>query len=172
METFIGTIELFGFDYAPRGWAKCDGQLLAISQNSALFSLLGTTYGGDGRTTFALPDLRGRAPIGIGHGPGLSMHTIGETGGTESVTMTQANMPAHSHALRASGSPGNAESPSGNVPANSGLGSPVYSDAQPNTVMNNEMIGASGGNMPMNNMPPFLAMNYCIALYGIFPPRD
>ncbi|GHB58194.1 phage tail protein [Persicitalea jodogahamensis] len=172
METFIGTIMLFGFDFAPQGWAKCDGQLLSISQNSALFSLIGTTYGGNGQTTFALPDLRGRVPLGVGQGPGLSVHLKGQTGGTESVTMTAANLPSHTHSLMASTESGNSSDPSGNVLANAGFNDLEYTSAGPNTQMSSRCIGTSGGNIPINNMQPYLAMNYCISLYGIFPPRD
>ncbi len=172
MDVFIGTIMLFGFDFAPRGWAKCDGQLLPVSQNSALFSLLGTTYGGDGRTTFALPDLRGRVPLGAGHGAGLSMHAIGSRGGVESMTLMQANMPSHTHMLRASGQPGNSGNPAGNLLANTGATDLEYSDAGPSVTMSDSAISASGGNQPINNMQPHIAMNYCIALYGIFPSRN
>lgn len=172
MDVFVGTITLFGFDYAPKGWAKCDGQLLPIAENSALFSLLGTRYGGDGVNTFALPDLRGRVPIGYGQGPGLSIHTLGQAGGTESVTLTQANLPAHTHPLMASVEPGNSGNPTGNILANTGATDLEYSTAEPSTTMNGRAIGPSGANVPVQNMQPYLTLNYCIALYGIYPPRS
>lgn len=171
MEPYIGTIILFGFDFAPKGWAKCDGQLLPIAQNQALFSLLGTRYGGDGQTTFALPDLRSRVPLGAGQGPGLSRYEIGHSGGIESVTLTQANLPAHTHPLMASVEPGDSGNPSGNVLASTGATDLEYSTAGPNTMMNGRAIGPSGSNMPVQIMQPYLTLNYCIALYGIFPSR-
>jgi microcystin-dependent protein len=172
MEPFIGMIALFGFDFAPRGWAKCDGQLLPIAQNSALFSLLGTMYGGDGRTTFALPDLRGRVAIGTGQGPGLSPYQTGENGGSQSITLLSSQMPAHTHMLQATNTSGNSGDPSGHILANSGATDPEYSSAAPNTTMSPQSIGTSGGSQPVPNMQPYLALNYCIALTGIFPSRN
>lgn len=175
MEPFLGMIGLFGFNYAPQYWAVCDGSLLPIAQNTALFSLLGTQYGGNGQTTFALPDLRGRTPIGQGQGPGLNPYTMGEMAGTETVTLIQSQMPAHNHMLNVSGSPADADSPSGNVLAVSALadGASVNTYGQTiNATANPQSIGVSGGTQPHPNMQPYLVMNYCIALQGIYPPRN
>lgn len=172
MEPFLGMISLFGFNFAPRGWAKCEGQLLPISQNTALFSLLGTTYGGDGVTSFGLPDLRGRAPIGDGHGPGLSPHSSGEQSGSETNTLTQQQLPSHTHALRASAAAGNSNVPTGRILADPGRGVNEFTNAAADTDMKSDAIGTTGGGQPVSNMPPYLAMNYCIALQGIFPSRN
>ncbi len=172
METFLGMIAIFGFDYAPRGWAKCEGQLLSIAQNSALFSLLGTRYGGDGMNTFALPDLRGRTPIGPGQGPGLNPHSLGEKSGQQTVTLTASQLPAHNHMLRASNAAGNNSDPTGRLLANSGRGDDEYTDTAPNTDMNPAAIGITGGNQPFSVMQPYLVLNYCIATEGIFPSRN
>lgn len=161
---------MFAGNFAPRGWALCDGQLLSIAQNQALFSLLGTTYGGDGRTTFALPDLRGRAPIHAGQGPGLSPRQLGERSGTESVTLTVNQMPAHNHALQVY-----AESAKTATVANNVLGnaqSETYSDQPPDGRMNPNAIGVTGEGQPVGVMSPFLAINFVIALQGVFPSRD
>jgi microcystin-dependent protein len=178
-QPFLGMIALFGFNFAPRGWAICQGQLLSIAQNTALFSLLGTTYGGDGITTFALPDLRGRVPLGQGQGPGLSNYVIGEVTGSENVTLISTQMPAHSHALMVSGTPATAATPVNNVMAvasgSTSTGDPVTVNAYgptPNAIANPNSIGASGGNQPFPIVQPILAMNYCIALEGIFPSRN
>jgi microcystin-dependent protein len=168
-EPFIGEIRIFGFNFAPRGWAFCAGQLLAISQNTALFSLLGTTYGGDGQTTFALPDLRGRTPVHLGAGPGLSNITLGEKGGAENVTMTVANMPAHTHTVNASPNEGETGSPANAFP--SATTEDVYSSTG-GTTMNPAVVGNAGGGQPVPIRSPYLGMNFCIALVGIFPPRD
>ena len=168
MEPFIGQIQPFGFNFAPRGWAKCDGQILSIAQNTALFSLLGTTYGGDGRTTFALPDLRGRNGLHIGQGPGLSNVNWGERGGAETRTLTVAQMPSHGHAINAK-EEGTSDSPSGMYIAGDGtnaFGSPS------DTVMAGNSVGNTGGNQPIDIQNPFLGINYCIALVGIFPSRN
>jgi microcystin-dependent protein len=186
-EPFIGQIQTYGFNFAPRGWALCDGQLLPISQNTALFSLLGTIYGGDGRTTFALPDLRGRAPIHMGNGPGLSTRKIGSKGGSEFVTLTEAQMPAHDHTgtanlsgkIRCNSGAGNVDSPVGNALAEIDRVN-QYSNAGPNADMHDDTVSASGnlttatagGSQPHNNMQPYLTINYCIALVGLFPSRS
>ena len=180
MEPFIGQIMMVGFNFEPRGWAFCDGRLLAISQYTALFSLLGTMYGGDGRTTFALPDLRGRSAVGMGHAPGLSTIPIGQKGGTEQVTLTAANLPSHNHVLNVSNAAGTTSNPQGGVPANSQFqadrSSPVVQvssyGSTPNATMSPQAIGNSGGNIPFNNRNPFLGVNYIIALQGIFPSRS
>lgn len=172
MEPYIGQVCLFGFNYAPKGWAQCNGQLLSIAQNSALFSLLGTTYGGDGRTTFALPDLRGRVAINQGQGPGLSNYAIGQAAGTETVTLNTNQIPAHNHTaqLHASNAAVNQEEPSGHLLAETA----VYTDGTANQVMNQAAvtIGATGGNQAHENRQPYLVLNYCIALQGVFPPRS
>jgi microcystin-dependent protein len=172
-EPFIGEIRLFAGNFAPRGWAFCNGQLLAISQNSALFAILGTTYGGDGRTTFALPDLRGRAPVhsGFSQGPGLTRRNLGEKGGQENVTLSVEQVPSHTHAARASGDFPDSSSPAGNF-----LGTMqrtrIYSSSGSDVSMATGAIGPAGENQPHNNMPPYLGLNYIIALQGLFPPRN
>lgn len=174
MTPFIGQIMLFAGNFAPRGWAMCDGQLLPIAQYSALFSILGTTYGGDGRTTFALPDLRGRVAIQQGRGPGLSAYQIGEKGGQETVTLTASQIPSHSHSLRASSSQGTFPPPANNSLAQFGdtaSGGP-YVNEDPNVTMHSGSIGNAGGNMSHPNMQPFLTLTYVIALEGIFPSRN
>lgn len=176
LEPYIGEITLFAGNFAPRGWAFCQGQLLSIAQNTALFSILGTTYGGDGRTNFALPDLRGRAPIGFGQGPGLPSYELGEMGGEPSHTLTYPEMPAHSHAVQAAGvaSGGSSASPGGGTWASSTARDNIYSDAAPDTPMagGNISIGAAGNSQPHNNMQPYLGLNYIIALEGIYPARS
>jgi len=170
-EPFIGEIMLFAGNFAPTNWALCQGQLLAIAQNTALFSILGTTYGGNGINTFALPDLRGRAPVGWGQGPGLPNFDLGETGGEMSHTLITTEMPAHSHTLVADASNGVQSGPGGAYPARDPSGSPAYG-TNPSAVMNANTIAAVGGSQPHNNMQPYLSLNYCICLYGIFPPRN
>lgn len=174
MEPFIGMIQIFGFNFAPRGWAFCQGQLLPIAQNTALFSLLGTMYGGNGQTTFGLPDLRGRVPMGFGQGQGLSPRNIGELSGTETVTLNTTQMPAHNHAMMASGdgqSIGNAGGNSlGSV--GRGAGANIYAPGATNQVNMGSPTSMTGGSQPHNNLQPYLVMNYCIALEGIFPSRN
>lgn len=171
MEPFLGMIALFGFDFAPKGWAFCDGRLLSIAQNNALFALIGTTYGGDGVTTFALPDLRGRVPLGFGQGPGLTNRVMGEVAGEEHVTLLSTEMPMHTHLMMAYNDAGNVSSPQGALLASSGGTDPEYRTSGALTAMAPQAIGTSGGNQPHDNMPPYLGMNYCIALQGIFPSR-
>ncbi len=175
-EPFIGQIMMFAGNFAPRGWAFCQGQILSIAQNTALFSILGTTYGGNGQTTFALPDLRGRYPMQPGQGPGLSPRTLGEQGGTETVTLISTQMPAHTHALTASNSAADQPIPEGNVVATRiESGVPVNSYTTPNninTTMAPNSIGIAGGSQPHNNMSPFLCINFIIALEGIYPSRN
>ena len=170
-EQFIGEIRMFGFNFAPQGWALCDGQLLPISQNTALFSLLGTTYGGDGRTTFALPDMRSRVPVHQGQGAGLSSYAEGQAGGAETVTLAAAQMPGHTHSVKASSSAAASDQPQGRVLARSR--NDIYT-AEPDatTVMNAKMLGDAGGSEPHANIQPYLAVNFCIALAGIFPARS
>jgi microcystin-dependent protein len=172
-EPFIGQIMCAGFSFAPRGWARTDGQQLPIASYQALFSLLGTTYGGDGRTTFALPDLRGRFLLHDGSGPGLSQHTMGERGGSEAHTLTPSQMPAHTHAVapRGSTAAATAVSPAGAVPAATRPRLPAYGAAPGDTEMAAITSGPAGGNQPTNHMPPYLVINCFIALEGIFPSR-
>ena len=164
-EPFIGQIILFAGNFAPRGYAVCAGQLLPIAQNTALFSLLGTTYGGNGQTTFALPDLRGRAPLGTGQGPGLSNRTLGEVSGEESHTLTVGELPQHAHLPQVANGDQTTNRAAGSVPANGG----VYSTS-PNA--SGATTGLAGGSQPHNNLQPYLGLNYCIALEGIFPSRN
>ncbi|MBL7976400.1 MAG: phage tail protein [Candidatus Kapabacteria bacterium] len=171
-EPFIGQIIQTGFNFAPRGYASCDGQLLDISQNTALFSLLGTTYGGNGTTTFRLPDLRGRAAMNQGQGPGLRNMTMGESIGEENHTLTTSEMPIHSHSIYASSIAGTSQSPSGNYFATDTSGATPYTDSLPNTNMNPTMLSTSGSNNPHYNMQPYLVINFCIALEGIYPSRN
>ncbi len=168
-DPYLGEIRNFGFNFAPLGWALCQGQLLAISQNTALFSLLGTQYGGDGVTTFALPDLRGRVSMGFGHGPGLSDRVQGESGGAEAVTLTQAQIPAHNHPVAAA-SAATTKNPSGAVPAFTAAGTSYGTTAD--LAMSPTMTGSTGGNQPHENVEPYLVTNWCIALEGIYPPRN
>lgn len=167
---FVAEIRIFPFSFAPTGWAFCNGQLLPLSQNTALFSLLGTTYGGDGKSNFALPNLQGNAPIHWGQG--LSLYDLGQTGGEQAVTLLQTEMPIHAH--QASGAAGSGPtSPSGNT-WGAGAGRtppPTYADGSPNVIMGNTLAPA-GGSLPHNNMQPYLTLNFCIALQGVYPPRS
>jgi microcystin-dependent protein len=179
MEGTIGEIRGFAGNFAPRNWAYCQGQLIAISSNTALFSILGTTYGGDGRTTFALPDLRGRVPISSGTGPGLSSHNLGSRNGVENVTLIATQMPAHTHTatgtLRATATPGNERIPTGMSLAGSGTDT-QYSSTPPNVdmVANNVgvTVGTSGSSQSHTNMQPYLTINWIICQFGIFPSRN
>jgi microcystin-dependent protein len=170
-EPFLGEISIVGFNFAPQGWAFCNGQILAISQNTALFSLLGTTYGGDGITTFALPDLRGRVAIHMGQGPGLSSYVEGQIGGTETTTLLVAQMPAHSHAAMADATNGSSDTPTGLVVARNAAGVPQYG-SNPTVALAPQAIGSTGGTQPHNNLQPYLTLNFIIALSGIFPSRS
>ncbi|MFO0747720.1 MAG: tail fiber protein [Myxococcota bacterium] len=167
-EPFIGQIIATGFNFAPRGYANCDGQLLSIQQNTALFSLLGTTYGGNGVTTFGLPDLRGRVPIHQGQGPGLSPRVIGEVGGEENHVLSLGELPTHTHVVNASSGGATSTSPTGNVLA----GGAAYSENGADTTLAPQSISTTGSNQGHNNLQPFLVVNYCIALNGIFPSRN
>jgi len=167
---FIGEIDLVPYNFAMQGYAECNGQLLPISQNTALFSLLGTTYGGDGRTTFALPDLRDRTPIHAGQGPGLSMYVPGQMGGESKHTLTVQEMPAHNHFIAVSGGDGTSDSPVNQIPAVNGAGFPSYGAGQ-NVVMPPAIMNPTGGGQPHNNLQPYLGLKYVIALQGIYPSR-
>lgn len=171
MDPFVAEIRIFPFNFPPKGWAWCNGQLLPLSQNTALFSLLGTTYGGDGKSNFALPDLQGRAPMHPGQGPGLSLHDLGESGGTETVTLLQSEMPLHPHLARAdTADVGDTNIPSPNaVFAQSGDGT-LYQTTS-NAQLAPEALTPAGGDQPHNNMQPYLTLNFNIALQGVFPPR-
>jgi microcystin-dependent protein len=167
-EPFLGQIILVPYNFAPRGWAFCSGQILPISQNTALFSLLGTTYGGNGQTTFALPDLRGRVAVSAGQGPGLSDYSLGEVDGVENVALTTNQMPMHNHGLNATLSDPSTQKPSSAYLANGN----AYSASGPDTVMGPQAVALTGGSQPHENRPPLLCLNYCIALEGIFPSRN
>ena len=170
-EPFVGEIRMFAGNFAPRGWAFCDGQLLAVSQNDALFSLFGTIYGGDGRTTFGLPDLRGRLPIHAGSGPGLSPRTLGSKGGAETVTVAVNQLPSHTHPFNASTSIADEAAPAGNT-----LGQPnaanLYFETDPSQAMATSAITSVGGSQPHTNLMPFLCVNFIVALVGIYPSRS
>jgi microcystin-dependent protein len=166
-QPYVGEIRMFGGNFAIAGWMFCDGSLLPISENETLFNLIGTTYGGDGQQTFALPDLRGRVPIHMGQG--LSNYVLGESGGVEAVTLTQNQMPIHTHAPLASNT-GASDNPANNFWANSTTGKP-YSAAPPAVQMNAGTITATGGSQPHDNMIPFLCVTYIISLFGIFPSQ-
>lgn len=173
-EPFIAEIRIFAGNFAPRGWAFCDGQLLPISQNTALFSLIGTTYGGDGRSTTALPNLQGRAPMHPGRGPGLTARRLGERGGVETVTLTEAQMPNHGHTLNASMESATGNDPANQLPAGSSgrFTSPIFAaDSNPLVPMGDGSLAPAGGSQAHNNMQPFLAMNFIIALVGLYPSR-
>lgn len=169
----LGSIIMFAGNFAPRGWALCNGQLLAISQNTALFSILGTTYGGNGVSTFALPNLQSRVPIHPGTGPGLSNYVLGQTGGVENVTLSPTQMPIHSHLLNCNASGGTQASPANGVPAVESTGtSSNYAAARDGTTMNSAAVGTAGGSQPFNVVQPFQCINFIIALQGIFPSRN
>ena len=169
-EPFLGAISIFGGNFAPRGYALCDGQLMPINQNTALFSLLGTTYGGDGQTTFALPDLRGRTAIGQGQGPGLSSRTMGESLGVEAITLSTAQLPLHGHTQQASGTAATAAAGPSGAPGSSAT--TMFYGGTPQIDMAASAVAASGGGQPHPNMAPFAALNFIIALQGVFPSRN
>lgn len=171
-DPFVAEIRIFPFNFAPKGWAWCDGQLLPISQNTALFSLLGTTYGGDGKSNFALPDLQGRAPMHPGQGHGLSMHDLGEAGGSETVTLLEREIPAHNHALRGSAGDADLQSPAlANVMAQS-AGAFAYDATPALAPMAPDALTSAGEDQPHNNLQPYLTLHFNIALQGVFPPRS
>ncbi|MES2108389.1 MAG: tail fiber protein [Bacteroidota bacterium] len=181
MEADLAMVFLFAGNFAPRGFTSCEGQLIAIAQNTALFSLLGTTYGGNGQTTFALPDLRGRAPIGQGQGPGLSPYVEGQTGGSETATLTVNQLPSHTHNLTAYAGQGTTGAPSGStwLAAGPGTGSgpnasqlKTYATNSPNVVLGSGSTTFTGGGQPVSTLSPYLSMFYIIAVEGIFPSRN
>ena len=177
MEGTIGEIRMFAGNFAPRNWAFCNGQLLSIAQNTALFSILGTTYGGNGQTTFALPDFRSRSAVGTAQGPGLSNITLGEQAGEENVTLLSTQMPAHTHGLNVSNTPANTAAP-GNTTSLAVVtdvtenAMNAFKVVDPNTTVHNQSISIAGNSQPHNNRPPYLGMNYIICMFGIFPSRN
>jgi microcystin-dependent protein len=172
-DPFVAEIRIFPFNFAPRGWAWCDGQLLPLSQNTALFSLLGTTYGGNGKSNFALPNLQGSAPMHPGQGPGLSLHDLGESGGSDTVTLNQNETPAHSHTLKAQSTTGSKSTPENNSIARVSGATPYLPAAGAAlTPLSNQAVTPTGGDQPHNNMMPYLTYYFNIALQGVFPPRS
>ncbi len=180
MEEYLSVIKMFGLNFAVRGWAMCNGQLLSIAQNTALFSLLGTTYGGNGQTTFALPNLQGRTPIHQGNGPGLSQYVLGQVGGTETVSLLTSNLPAHTHPLMANTGAGTTGVPTNGYlsasPKNGSGPSAVslntYTATAPNTPLGSLSVGTTGNNIPVPIIQPYLAVNFEICMEGIFPSRN
>jgi len=171
-DPFVAEIRIFPFNFAPKGWAFCNGQLLPLSQNTALFSLLGTTYGGNGKSNFALPDLQGRAPMHPGQGQGLSLHDLGETGGSETVTLLESEIPVHPHSLMASTQNANQATPAANSLSRVTGFQPYLPPAgAPLAAMAPQALTIAGGDLPHNNMQPYLTLNFNIALQGVFPPR-
>lgn len=171
-DPFVAEIRIFPFNFAPKGWAWCDGQLMPISQNTALFALLGTTYGGDGKSTFALPNLQGCAPMHPGQGPGLSQHVLGEAAGSETVTLLESEIPVHSHALRGNDQRGASGVAVGQTFANARDGNTYQTATSVSLVpMAPQALAPAGGDAPHNNMQPYLTFYFCIALQGVFPPR-
>jgi microcystin-dependent protein len=173
-DPFVAEIRIFPFNFAPKGWAWCDGQLLPLSQNTALFSLLGTTYGGNGKSNFGLPDLQGRAPMHPGQGPGLSLHDLGETGGSETVSLIESEIPAHAHTIFASTAAADEEgskNPAGAVPGGQQGSNALYTAFAAPVATAPQALAPAGGDQPHNNMMPYLTCYFCIALQGVFPPR-
>lgn len=171
-DPFVAEIRIFPFNFAPKGWAWCDGQLMPISQNTALFSLLGTTYGGDGKSSFGLPDLQGSAPMFWGQGPGLSLYDIGQTGGSQTVTLLESEIPSHAHGMLAATDIADQNTPGSNrVLTVSNNGSAYAPGNSPVVAMSTNALAPAGGDQPHNNMQPYLTFYFCIALQGVFPPR-
>lgn len=170
MDPFVAEIRIFPFNFAPKGWAFCDGQILPLSQNTALFSLLGTTYGGDGKSNFALPNMQGNVPMHPGQGPGLSLHDLGETGGSDNVSLLESEIPSHSHALSTSAADATTRIVSGQQPA-TGIGVGLYGPTNPIVNLNPNALAPAGGDQPHNNLQPYITLNFCIALQGVYPPR-
>jgi len=172
MDPFVAEIRIFPFNFAPKGWAFCDGQILPLSQNTALFSLLGTTYGGDGKSNFALPDMQGNAPMHPGQGPGLSLHDLGETGGSDTVTLLESEIPSHSHSLMAINNLAQDKTPTSADGLARSVGGAIYQSSTTGlVVLSNQTVAPAGGDQPHNNLMPYLTLNFCIALQGVFPPR-
>jgi microcystin-dependent protein len=172
MNPFIGEIIMFGGNFAPRGWALCDGQLMPISQWSALFSILGTTYGGDGRTTFGLPGMRGRVPVHAGSGPGLSTYRLGQRSGVEAVTLTTQQMPSHNHFIAGSEEDGSSNEANGHYLATSTSGNIYHNSASSNVFLAQNNVTNTGGNQAHTNIQPYCVVNFIIALQGVYPSRN
>ena len=170
-DPFVAEIRIFGFNFAPKGWAFCNGQLLPISQNTALFSLLGTTYGGDGKSTFALPDMQGNAPMQPGQGQGLSLRDLGEMSGVDNVTLLVSEMPVHPHTLNCSIDDADLRIPAPTRSMAKSSGGNMYAPGNGNQMMAFQALPPAGGSLPHNNMQPYLTLNFCIALQGVFPQR-
>ncbi|KJV06152.1 phage tail protein [Methylocucumis oryzae] len=170
-DPFVAEIRIFPFNFAPTGWAWCNGQLLPLSQNTALFSLLGTTYGGNGESNFALPDLQGRVPMHPGQGQGLSSHDLGETGGSDTVTLLESEMPAHRHALLTRNDVGEDRIPNPTEALARSTGGMLYAAPSSLVPLADSALPPAGGNQPHNNLMPYLTMYFCIAMQGVFPPR-
>lgn len=170
-DPYIGEIRMFAFNYAPVDWLPCNGQLLPINQYQALFALIGTTYGGNGTTNFALPDLRGRVPMGFGQGPGLTSRNIGNASGNETTTLLATQMPAHTHTVNAQTSPGNTNVPTNNILGNAGGFDNDFTNATANTIMSGTMVNSAGGSQPFSIIQPSLAVGYCISINGLWPQR-
>jgi microcystin-dependent protein len=170
-DPFVAEVRIFAGNFAPTGWALCDGQLLPISQNTALFSLLGTTYGGDGKSNFALPDLQDRVPMHPGQGPGLSLRDLGETGGVETVTLLQSEIPVHTHAAQARAVPADSDDPDPSTTFGLVIGGNAYGAATNLLPMADETLAPAGGTQPHTNLQPYLVLTFIIALQGIFPQR-
>ena len=169
-DPFIAEVRMFGFTFPPRGWADCNGQVIGIAQNTALFSLLGTTYGGNGQTTFALPNLQNMIPVGMGQGPGLSQYVLGQTSGTTNVTLLANQMPQHNHSFGSSSGDADATNPATSVPARA-VGETPFVAGAPNTTLSSN-IALVGGGQPHNNMMPYLSVRFCVCMQGIFPARN
>lgn len=176
MDSYIGSLLIFGGNFTIKNYAMCNGQLLSIASNTALFSILGTTYGGNGVQTFALPDLRGRVPVHYGQGPGLSPYVLGQASGSETTTLLISNMPAHNHLINVDHKTGNNAEPSGAYlakgPTISGSDVTIYTNVAPDTTLAPTSVSLTGGSIPINNLQPYLALNYQITLFGIFPSRN
>ncbi|MFN0148415.1 MAG: phage tail protein [Dehalococcoidia bacterium] len=172
-DPFVAEIRIFPFNFAPTGWAQCDGQIMPIAQNTALFSLLGTTYGGDGKSTFALPNLQGRAPMQPGQGPGLSQYVLGEEGGLETVTLLESETPGHTHVMQAHDLDlGELNAPASNRSLAKSANATAYTAAANLVGLSPSALAPAGGDQPHNNMQPYLTLNFCIALQGVYPPRS
>ncbi|MGZ8843279.1 MAG: phage tail protein [Pyrinomonadaceae bacterium] len=171
-DPFVAEIRIFPFNFPPKGWAFCNGQLMPLSQNTALFSLLGTTYGGDGKSTFALPDMQGNAPLHPGQGAGLSLYDLGQMSGSETITLLESEIPLHTHTLQAFATPADLKEPQAGAVLTRSNNGAIYNTTISNFVtMAPQALTPAGGSLPHNNMMPFLTLNFCIALQGVFPPR-